>query len=298
MGVVDAEAAADRAAYWPPVIDEGIDLCGCGKPMRHVGMCSARWAKRKSVGAPPKRRFKAHLDGKSRGTAGLNPHHPAVIEGRTLFPTRRIASARADRLLKSGEHSRKIGDRVTKGAWAGCKIFTLTLEERATCPRSCEHWVTCYGSGMPWSLRVQADGDLMVLLSAELRKLCAVHGRILVRMHVLGDFYSTAYVAFWRAMLDVLPGLHLFGYTARRDDAISREIEMLNAHDRAWIRWSNGAPAKRGMRAMTVDTLQEGIDLGLIVCPAQWHAKRDSICCGSCALCWTVDRDIGFMRHG
>jgi hypothetical protein len=39
-----------------------------------------------------------------------------------------------DRLLKDGHQSRKIGKIIAKGHRRGWPIFTLTLEERATCP--------------------------------------------------------------------------------------------------------------------------------------------------------------------
>ncbi len=41
----------------------------------------------------------------------------------------------------------KLGKKVTKGIYKGYPIFTLTLEERKTCPRSCKHWNNCYGDG-------------------------------------------------------------------------------------------------------------------------------------------------------
>lgn len=235
-----------------------------------------------------KRRFTEHFPAGKPMT--LSSGHPAVVEGRTLFPTRRIASALLDRVLKSGEHNRKIGGSVTKGALRGAQVFTLTLEERATCPRICEHWMTCYGNAMPWPRRIQADGDLTILLSAELRKLVAKHGRILVRLHVLGDFFSTAYVAFWHAMLVALPGLHIYGYTARRDSAIAREIERMNEHPRCWVRFSGGPPGT--FRAITIDRVEDAGDA--IVCPVQTNRSTS---CGDCALCWSTPKAIAFLRH-
>jgi len=271
------------------------NLCDCGKP-RHRGLCAARRALRRSgEAAPPrpKRRFTEH-------TPAGNPYelaadHPAVVEGRTLFRARAAEPALMDRLLKGGENNRKIGGSVMKGSLRGAKVFTLTLEERATCPRSCAHWQDCYGNVMNWPQRIQADDDLPPLLEAELRKLCARHGRILVRLHVLGDFFSTEYVAFWRGMLDLLPGLHVYGYTARHGCDIAWAIDAMNAHPRCAIRFSDGDDGQ--FRAVTVETVEQAREAGAIVCPAQSHPKANSISCGACALCWSTPRTIAFLRH-
>ena len=281
-----------------------LSACVCGRP-RHRGMCSERWALRRSgEGLPPrpklkpehsapgtpKRRFTEHTPPGAPYT--LAADHPAVREARTLFAARRVRAALQDRLLKSAEHNRKIGGSVTKGHLRGIKVFTLTLEERATCPKTCVNFRDCYGNNMNWSSRIQVDGDLMILLSAEVRKLVAVHGRILVRLHVLGDFFSTAYVAFWHALLHALPGLHLYGYTARNGCAIGREIERINEHPRCWIRFSGGRPGQ--FRALTVESVDQAAEAGAIVCPVQTN-RTD--CCGTCGLCWSTPKPIAFLRH-
>ena len=76
----------------------------------------------------------------------------AVMNGKTLF-TNRIKKANRDTMAKSEllikkSTNVKLGKKVTKGKWKGFPIFTLTLEERATCPKSCQHWATCYGNNM------------------------------------------------------------------------------------------------------------------------------------------------------
>ena len=85
----------------------------------------------------------------------LGDHHPAVVEGRTLFPSRVEHPDQRPRLLVGGHNSRKIGRQVMKGRWKGFPIFTLTLEERATCPRSCAVWNDCYGNTSNWARRIQ-----------------------------------------------------------------------------------------------------------------------------------------------
>lgn len=99
----------------------------------------------------------------------LTDDHPAVVGSRPLF----IRSANEHKrgvahILVSGHNSRKIGKEVTKGEWKGWPIFTLTLEERATCPSTCSMWNGCYGNRMPWSLRYPAGEETETRISAEL----------------------------------------------------------------------------------------------------------------------------------
>ena len=48
-----------------------------------------------------------------------------------------------ENVLKCGRNNSKIGGDVLVGRLRGARIFTLTLEERATCPRSCAMWRAC-----------------------------------------------------------------------------------------------------------------------------------------------------------
>jgi hypothetical protein len=58
----------------------------------------------------------------------------------------------------------KLGKKVTKGHLKGARIFTLTLEERATCDSECEHWLDCYGNNMPFGHRFKANNMARGLL--------------------------------------------------------------------------------------------------------------------------------------
>lgn len=66
----------------------------------------------------------------------LHEDDAAVVEARTRHPHLVRDPTPNDWVLKSGEHSRKLGSHVTKGRWKGYPIFSISLEERATCPRS------------------------------------------------------------------------------------------------------------------------------------------------------------------
>jgi hypothetical protein len=247
--------------------------------------------------AQASRRFEDHLEGGR--FIHLSSDHPALRIGRTLFPARVVDAAdRAlvPRLLKSGKWSRKIGSHVEKGAWRGMPIYTLTLEERATCPRSCGHWDDCYGNKMNWSQRIRPGLALEARLREELDEIATQRANrrgFVVRLHVLGDFYSVAYVRLWSWALLRHPQMRLYGYTAHHPSSeIGREIHHLNGiePERWRIRFSDG-PAPL-LRTVSVD--RETDAGGAVVCPAQ---TGRSDCCGTCALCWATDKPIAFLRH-
>jgi hypothetical protein len=88
----------------------------------------------------------------------LDPTHPARVHGRSVFASK-IREPRR-KILAPGAWSPKLGGRVTKGPLAGAYIRSLTLEERATCPRSCENWARCYGNNMHLAVRYRHGADL------------------------------------------------------------------------------------------------------------------------------------------
>lgn len=221
--------------------------------------------------------------------------HPSARGARSIFPSRVFAPEEVERVLKTGHQSRKIGKTVAKGPRRGWPIFTLTLEERSTCPRSCAEWLRCYGNNMQAAERIEPGLELELALMDELGALQAGHpGGFLVRLHVLGDFYSEAYVARWREALAAFPALHLFGFTAHAPSTpIGRAVALLAADfgwERAAIRFSGQPHEERAAR-----TLGAGeSDPDAILCPAQTGATE---CCATCALCWQSTRSIAFRRH-
>lgn len=220
---------------------------------------------------------------------------------RTLYPGTVRRPDDVVHVLKNGVNSGKIGGQVLVGRLRGVPIHTLTLEERATCPTSCPLWRGCYGNAMDKAQRMAHGPELMERLRAEVAHLCATHERILIRLHVLGDFWSVDYVAFWGALLRQYPGLHLFGFTARTpDDEIGAAVlRVRDAYpDRFMIRQS-GRTGVWG--SFTIDFPTERKTIGdAVVCPAQLDANAGSprqIHCGNCAVCWSTDRPVAFIEH-
>lgn len=229
----------------------------------------------------------------------LSPFSDAVQEKRTLFPSTVVSAIDSPRLFVSGRNSPKLGDKIHKGDWKGRPLFSLTLEERATCPTSCHHFLSCYGSSMPMSRRHRADADLIPAIAQELGTLSTKYPRgFVVRLHQLGDFYSVEYVAAWRKYLKLFPALHAFGYTAwPRETPIGRAVDTLTREH--WLRFAIRRSTRdeygpRTAASVSAPTTKNDV----IMCPAQ-SGKSDS--CSHCGLCWSPaakHRPIGFLTHG
>jgi hypothetical protein len=121
-----------------------------------------------------------------------------------------------------------LGKKVRKGKYKGFPIVTLTLEERKTCPSSCAHWSDCYGNNMPFATRYDVGPEFENMLELELKELQRKYPNgFLVRLHILGDFYSVSYVAKWAKWLTMFPALHIYGYTANNPKALDKKEQAI-----------------------------------------------------------------------
>ncbi len=220
------------------------------------------------------------------------------MNGRTIYPTTVRPARDGDRwALKSASNNRKIGGEILKGKWKGFPAYSLSLEERATCPRSCFHWRSCMGNKMHWTDRVQAGSDLEWRLEREVALLDIDHPNgFAVRLHNLGDFYSTTYVELWRKLLERHSALRVWGYTARWDvkaDPIAAALfQIVQGHwDRFAIRFSNAPFATRS--TISVEHPYQ-VRADTILCPEQ-VGKTES--CSTCGLCWHSERRIALLQH-
>lgn len=249
-------------------------------------------------------RFRGTSHHADREQASLDTTHPAVTEGRTLFPSRVFAADAVPRVLVSGHNSAKIGAFITKRPWRGLPIFTLTLQERAACPRGCTLWRECYGNAMPLARRHAAGAPLVAAIARDLRLLLARHtGAIAVRLHVLGDFYDAGYVLAWARWMNLFPRLRVWGYTARPAASdIGDLLVQMNEHwpHRWLIRFSVAPDARAGIEQVTTiwrQTADAQVLEGL-VCPTQ---QDRTATCGTCGLCWSPamrQTRIVFIGHG
>lgn len=231
----------------------------------------------------------------------LPSDHPAIRQARTVFPGNVVDADRGVPILKPGKDNTKLGAFVAKGRWAGMPIFSLTLEERATCPRTCHRWLDCYGNAMGQAARNRHGPALEARLQWELAQLNARYpAGFVVRLHVLGDFYSVAYVELWRAWLQRYRALRVWGYTAWPPSSpIGAALQSLAS--RNWSRFAIRRSAQNigPARAVTVASAAEGRRLpNTIVCPVETRHVSN---CGACGLCWANaarNKTIAFILHG
>lgn len=235
---------------------------------------------------------RTHGKPRNRSIPGLE--HPAMQEARTFFRKSVKHPSEMKRLLVSGHSNVKIGRDVRVGRFKGRWLYTLSLEERATCPTACAHWQTCYGNSMPYAKRINhREPGFLLRLEAEIEQLQRKHP-LIIRLHALGDFYDVDYVGFWAEMLAKHPDLMIFGYTAwlpgtEIGDAVDKLIDTFPG--RAMLRFSNGGMA---IRSTVPITHVDNCPPGAFVCPEQ-TGQFDA--CGKCGACWSNLKNVAFLDH-
>lgn len=236
----------------------------------------------------------------------LKGNNPALAENRTIFPTTvRHPFLEGNTVFKTGKYNCKTGDRVVKGRWKGFPIFSLTLEERATCPVGCHMRRGCMGNGMHRAVRYRHGRMLEHRLEKELSQLNKEHPKgFVIRLHILGDFYSVDYVKKWEQWLRRFPALNVFGYTNWQpyptefdSPEIGRALEKLRRKhwSRFAIRFSRAVAEDWKMEAITIPSPEQASQRNSILCPLTTGATKS---CGTCTLCWEIKKNILFVHHG
>jgi len=195
-------------------------------------------------------------------------------------------------MLKRGKQNKKLGDKVEVKMWKGMTMYSLTIEERATCPMDCEQWDNCYGDNMPFAHRFDhTDPTFITQLAIQLDELNRKHPEgFVVRLHVLGDFYSTLYVARWQLWLHKFKNLRVFGYTHHKQATeIGEMISNVNQiyPERFRIRFSDDKTTEFSAHVNRDD--ESGI-----TCPEQL-GKTPS--CTTCGYCWASNNPVFFIEH-
>ena len=197
--------------------------------------------------------------------------------------------------------NKKLGKKVLKGKFKDYKFLTLTLVERETCPKDCFHWETCYGNNMPFAHRMSAK-DEQLLKNRIYDDIKNLNGKkALIRLHILGDFFSVSYVMFWDMILKDFPNIAIYGYTANNINSkykdsrsIASTISFLTSihKERFAIRFSNDLKNLFSANSFDVVKPKKGES---ILCPVQEDKTPN---CGTCALCWeSTNRQIIFKTH-
>jgi hypothetical protein len=225
----------------------------------------------------------------------------AIEIGRTVYHQAVKAAdnlGKTERVIKRSTNA-KLGKAITRGKWSGMPLYTVTLEERATCPKTCAHWATCYGNNMPFATRYAAGETLEAQITVEVAALAKRHpDGFAVRLHVLGDFYSTDYVALWASLLREFPALHVFGYTARMPGTpIGDAVQVVRGQHRGRFEVRLSGNFTESMAAVSMDdprAVEMVAEKRAFICPEQTGKVAG---CGACGLCWTADKPVAFVTH-
>ena len=200
-------------------------------------------------------------------------------------------------MLKRGKQNKKLGDKVTVKMWKGMTMYSLSLEERATCPSDCEQWDNCYGDNMPFAHRFDHnDHNFIGYLEMQLAELNDKHpDGFVVRLHVLGDFYDGKYIVQWQLWLHQFENLRVFGYTHHTADSqLGNMINNVNRihTDRFRVRFSDDDSTS--FNASVVQTTADALARPGIVCPEQ---SKFTDSCATCGYCWSSDQPVIFYEH-
>ena len=221
----------------------------------------------------------------------LKIDHTAIVHSRSMYQKNIWDAATYKHKVIKSPTDIKLGKKVTKGKLKGAKIYILTLEERATCDNSCEHWLDCYGNNMPFAHRFIVNDALMVSIERDLDELDSKGKSYLVRLHILGDFPDLKYVMFWQKQLAKRPLLNIYGYTRNHPTkplglAIRGVRDLYGA--RFAIRFSSFPNDPMSAQSEHVST--DGIG-----CP---HQLKKVNSCASCTLCWAMPtKPVIFYDH-
>lgn len=246
-----------------------------------------------------RRRFKVTYPPTGLHSRPVAPESPAATDGVPVFQSK-VQEVDERDVLTDGAFNAKLGGDVLVGDLRGAKIKKLALPERTTCPRSCVHWLTCYGNSDPAAVRWLPGLKLEGKLRKEVARDCN-EGLLLVRLHYLGDFYSRSYVRLWRTLLEEHPNLHCFGFTAHLPGS-RIGADIVGVRRRFGSRFSIRHSGMTGpWGSFTIDFPTEKKRLGdAVVCPEQRDAMEGGSKekhCGNCALCWQSDVPIVFVEH-
>ena len=147
----------------------------------------------------------------------LNSEHPALAEARTIH-TKYVFDAEDYKfdIIKKANNVKLLDKKdkvITKGIWKNLPMYTLTLEERATCSSDCEHWDDCYGNNVGMAHRFKANQALMDKMEIQLEAMAKKNPLgFVIRLHILGDFWSVAYVRWWERMIQIYTNMKICKY--------------------------------------------------------------------------------------
>ena len=151
---------------------------------------------------------------------------------------------------------------------------------------------------MPFAHRFKQGKDLEERIEKEISELNQ-NKNYLIRLHILGDFYSIEYVNLWLRLLDQYLNIAIYGYTGISPNsnigkviAFGNQKHLATNSKRFNIRYSNRPNILFSANSLDVQKPQKG---KAIICPQQTGQSKG---CADCALCWDTEKvAIIFKTH-
>jgi len=118
---------------------------------------------------------------------------------------------------------------------------------------------------------------------------------VIIRLHVLGDFYSVEYVELWQHLLTKFDNLAIWGFTGYKPTSdIGLAIRAVRGGfgERFAVRFSN-APEWQ-FSANSADLIKPAKNKS-VICPEQTGQTES---CSTCTICWAAkDMQVLFQTH-
>jgi hypothetical protein len=148
---------------------------------------------------------------------------------------------------------------------------------------------------MMFAHRIEHGPELEKRIKSEVEELCGTYRGVIIRLHVLGDFYSEMYVMLWGQLLAKYSNLAIWGFTGHSPKSlIGKTIGWVRAKfgDRFAVRFSNAPKYK--FSANSADLFKPEKNKS-VICPEQTGATES---CATCTICWAAkDMQVLFMTH-
>lgn len=188
-------------------------------------------------------------------------------------------------------------------------MFAWNLPPVATCPGATQ-WcmMHCYNADSRkdvfpidawcrnWGAFINDSNKLKQEIVDEIGK---TEGKVAVRIHSSGDFFSSEYINFWIDIIHLLPNADFWAYTRSWTiDSLLPDLEKLHEIDNIelFASWDEnmGNPPKNWRRSIVISTQSE-IQSNGIICPEQTGAVPN---CASCRYCMNKGKgDVFFILY-
>lgn len=190
-------------------------------------------------------------------------------------------------------------------------VLVWNLPYIKTCPGASELCKSiCYNAAYDINdnsdanlLQYNEDKDQLMEYINEILKCRLKHGKVIVRLHSEGDFFSEEYVRFWKEIISMNKEVGFWTYTKswvipeiRKELVELERLDNINIYY-SWDNTMGVKPNNHKLAILTYD-IEEYINASkqdVVICPEQYSMVR---CCADCGICITnKNNHIVFVTH-